>query len=257
MKRTYFKITVNSILFSLLSFVTLLVIFNYSLPRGWAVGLAVTLSALVPLLVIKTGLSAHKKSEKKSQSQARMDGVINGLCFLSQQKLLILFRSAYENLGRTAEIKSGAIFLDGKEAVFLRFWFDSLTKTEVVKIFNKLPKSYSAKVFTYSFDEQVKGFSDRFDERIKLFDGKDAFNLLEKAGVLVPATSPLSDEKPKKASLKGFLDRKKAKSFLRFGLFFMFFSFFVPYKLYYILFGTALSLFAIGVMMFTPKTKKD
>lgn len=253
MKRYHLKITVNSILFTLSSFFILFLVFNYFLSREWAIGLSLTLSSLVPLLVVKTGLSAQKKVKAKAERKERVDGVINGLCFLSQPKLLNLFSSAYEKLGHTVEVRSGAILIDGKTAVFLRFGFDGLTKSEVVKIFNKLPHGYSAKIFALSFSDEVKGFSDRFDERIKLFNGKDAFELLEKAQTLPETQCPLSSEKKLKASLKGFLDRKKAKRFLRFGLFFMFFSLFTPYKLYYVIFGTALSLFAVAIMIFVPR----
>jgi hypothetical protein len=257
MKRLYFKIILNSVLFTILAFFILFVVFNYALTRELALGLSITFSLLVPLLVVKVSLIRQKKHDQTTSRKTQVEKLLNGLCFTAKAKQLSLFASAYEKLGKTASIVSGAIHIPENIAVFLRFSFDGLSKTEVVKIFNKLPNGYSAQIFAYSFDKDIKSFCERFNGRIKLLDGKDAITLLEKAQIPLSNQSPLSEKKPSKVGIKDFLDRKKAKSFLRFGLFFMVFSFFVPYKLYYIIFGTVLSLFAVGLMVFLPKPQPD
>ena len=53
-----------------------------------------------------------------------------------------------------------------------------------------------------------------------------------------------------RALLKPVFTRKRAPKYFFFGMAFLLFSFLVPYKLYYILFGTALTLFSLGISYF-------
>ena len=63
--------------------------------------------------------------------------------------------------------------------------------------------------------------------------------------------TPIDFYKREKVKLRAVLNKKNAKKFIAFGLFFVLSSFFVPIKLYYLIMGGIMILFALTLWFFS------
>jgi hypothetical protein len=133
---------------------------------------------------------------------------------------------------------------DKKVTLFFKFGYEKVEKVDVVKYFNLLDEDFSAVIITNESDTDTLNFAKRFNGRIILYHFKDFYLELKKLGFLPPEKYILLEENPKiKLSFSRFLKRKNAKNFLVFGVAFSVMSFFVPVKIYYLVWsGIFLSL---------------
>lgn len=257
MKNTYIKTTLNTAIFSSAGFLVFFAIFNYFMPRAAAIGIAVTAAALLALPIIKLTLRSEQKRKESLALEKSAAELFVELCFLPHYELVAKFSKAYTALGIKTEKLGGALFLpEHNRTVFLRFGFDGLTKTDIVKVFNKIHTDGEAVIFANDCSAEVKSFVTRFGGKIRIAEKKEIYDLL-KDGEAMPEIKHrlLPADERKKVALSSFLDRKKAKRFLAVGLTFLFFSFFVPLKIYYIVCGSLLCLFALTVIFFVKPAR--
>ena len=77
------------------------------------------------------------------------------------------------------------------------------------------------------------------------------YAFLKENNSLPPEKYEFSDKKLKGLTLlKTLLEKKKAKRFFAFGFIFLAFSYFVPIKVYYVVFGCAFLIFALFLTIF-------
>ncbi|MBE7086711.1 MAG: hypothetical protein E7369_00240 [Clostridiales bacterium] len=255
MKKLYLKSLFNAILSVFICLFFFTVIFIYFTPKKIALCISVTLSLLSGLAIFKHGLEKEKKIFIKNESSKTALKVGTKLCFMKKEAVRNLFYKAFEALNLSPEKKGYNIYLNQSgETCFFIFGFDGLSKTDVVKAFNRLSEKANAVIYCFEAPLPVQEFAKRFKGRIKIQDYLEVYNLLSRANLLVD-TSDIDVEfiDQKKAKLSQFLDRKKAVKFLALGGFFMALSLFVPLKLYYLISGSALVIFAVCVMLFVKK----
>lgn len=259
MKNTYIKTTLNTAIFSLAGFFIFFAIFNYFIPRAAAIGVAVTSASLLALLIIKLTLRAEKKRKETLAFEKSISELFEELCFMPRYELVARFSKAYNALDIKTEKIGGALFLpELNRTIFFLFSFDGLTKTDIVKVFNKIHTDGDAVIFANDCATEVKSFATRFGEKIRIAEKKEIYHIL-KDGEAMPEIKhrlPSADER-KKVAFSSFLDRKKAKRFLVVGLTFLFFSFFVPLKVYYIVCGSLLCIFSLTVIFFVKPARKS
>ena len=224
---------------------------NYALPRPASYVLAATLAVIFTIFAVN--FSAGKKTAKfiSAKTERKYNAVMTKLNLSEDKFVSDLFEKALKADGLKAEKKRGCVHLpDEKKTVFFRFGFDGVNKTELVKCFNKTDKNCKTEIYSETFSDEIKEFAARFNGKMVLTDGKEAFALLEKHGLL-PKDAAIIEEKQKAAfDFSRLLDKKRAKNYLVFGLFFVFLSYFVPIKGYYLVFGAVFLTLALILRLF-------
>lgn len=250
------KITLSFILDTAFYFIAGFFLFfiplNFYLPRPAAYVLSATFAIIFTLFTIKLSLNKRNKKFSSAEKEKNYSAIMTTLNLADEKYLSDLFNAAFREEGYVTEKKHGGIFIAEKnKTVFMRFGFDGVTKTDVVKCFNKIPKPQKAEIYSEKFSDEVKDFAARFGGKIILTDGKAAFDLLEKHSLLPKAGFTLQNEDKKPAvDFSLLLNKKRAKSYLAFGLLFVFLSYFAPIKGYYLTFGALFLIFSLVLKLF-------
>lgn len=232
-------------------FVLSFIFVNYFVPRPASFVLAATFAVIFTLFGVKLSLDKKRKTFSSKEKEKIFGSVMTRLNLMDEKSVVDLFAKAFAKEGFCPEKKNGGIFIREKNTTaFFKFRFDGVSKTDVVKCFNKIIKNQKAEIFSETFTDEVKAFAARFGGKIILTDGKTAFGLLEKHSLLPKEKISLDDENGKKPNFARLLDKKRAKSYLAFGLLFTVLSYFAPIKVYYLVFGAAFLVLALILRLF-------
>lgn len=238
------------------SFLLTIVISSYFLGTPFNLIFSICLSLIFTLFAFKYFYSKRYKKRLLEIRKKEQDAVTSNLCFYTKPKLLSLFEKAFSLKGERVEKRTTHLFLpDKNQALFFVFSFDGVKKVDVVKAFNKLKENQTALIYAIDFLAETENFAKRFNGRIILQNGNTVYNLLKETNLLPKKSTPLSQEKTKKASLGNFLERKNSTRYFLFGGLFLLLSFIVPFKIYYIVIGSLLMIFAL-VLKFFIKDKE-
>lgn len=224
---------------------------NYFIARPASYVLAATFALVFTVFCVK--ISVDKKNFRFSSKEAekRYADAMTRLNLSDEKTVAELFDKALKQEGYATEKKNGGIFIREKNlTAFFMFRFDGISKTDVVKCFNKLGKSKKAEIYSETFSDEVKDFVARFGGKIILVDGKAAFGLLAKHSLLPKEKFQLEDYGKKGVDFSRLLDKKRAKSYLAFGLLFTVLGYFAPIKGYYLVFGAAFLILALILRLF-------
>ncbi len=219
-----------------LSFIITFLLLNFYIERPFSVIFGVCIAIPIFLIAIdKMKKRSNKKGLDKEKNKA-VKNMCGSLCLLEHSKIIELFERSINRRGyRTLRKKSGIFIEEQKCAVFVMFSFDSITKTDVVKVFNKIPSTYKAYIFGECAEPELLDFIARFDGRIEFVDGGKTYELLNSTNCL-PKIQPLSKTKPMFFSnfLSRLFVRKNSKKYLTFGILFLLMSSFVVVKFFYV-----------------------
>ncbi len=239
------------------SFFISLIFFNYFVifPINLvAAGCVSGLSAVLGAKLVSVRGEKKKLSAAESAEFADFSIRIN---VMPDKEVINLAKTVAEKRGYKSEVKNGGLyFKDERLYAFFKFGFDTLTKADVVKAFNKLEADDRAILVSENPNEEIKTFAARFDGKIEISDGKEFFIAVKSAELLPKTGFTLLPEKKKKGNFTLLLDRKKAKNYLFFGSLFVVFSFFVPIKVYYLAVGGSL-LAASVLIRFVGKNERE
>lgn len=253
------KITLASVFDTLFYFVAGFFLFfvfvNFYIMRPASYVLSATLAVIFTLFCVKLSVSKKQKKFSSLAQEKLFNAVMTQLNLSDDKTVLSLFSKAFREEGLLLEKKCGDIFIPDKNtAVFFRFNFDGVSKTDIVKCFNSIHKSEKAEIYSETFSEEIKNFAARFGGKVILTDGRAAFSLLEKHNLLPKEDVEILDNEKKPAlDFSRLLDKKRAKNYLVFGLLFVFLSYIAPIKGYYVAFGAAFLIFAL-ILRFFGKT---
>ena len=230
------------------SFFISLIFFNYfaAFPINLvAAGSVSGLSAVFGAKLVSVRGEKKKLSAADAEKYADFSVRIN---VMPEKEVISLAKAISEKRGYKSEVKRGGLyFKDERLYAFFKFGFDTLTKADVVKAFNKIGKGDRAILVSESPNEEIKTFAARFDGRLEISDGKDFFAATKSAELLPKTGFTLLPEKKGKGNFALLLDRKKAKNYLIFGSLFVIFGFFVPIKFYYLTVGGIMLAFSLFV----------
>ncbi len=250
MGRTLFSIVSDVIFLFVGFFVAFFIILNYFIGRVNAIILSLWLAFFFALLTGRKFLKNRRKTLLTASQLKECQDTMNALNFMTSNQVTSIFYKAFE-LSALAPVKiKGGILTKDNKLYFLKFSFDGITKTDVVRFYNRLLREQTAVICSESFSTEISDFARRFGKRIILLDGSECYALLKKNGCL-PKAVEVFDAKPVKIKPHAnFVARKNAKKLLLFGVVFCAMSFFVPFKVYYIVCGCLMLFLSITVKLF-------
>ena len=246
---------ISDILFYSFAFFFLsFVIINYFVKRPFSFVLSATLALLLTLLFAKLSVNKSKKKEISAKEQKLYASVMTELNLLPEQKTTELFATLFRAQGYEVKPKRGGLFIPERNVLsFTVFGYETVTKAYIVKVFNRLSNGEKAEIYSENFSAEISAFSMLFNGKIVLKDGKEIFGLLKEYSLLPNTDRSLSAPIAKKIDFPAFLDKKRAKNYLVFGLSFVILSYFVPIKIYYLAFGVFFLVFSL-ILRFFGKT---
>lgn len=245
------SVILDTLFYMLAGFTLSFVAVNYFLAPPASYVLATTFAIVFTLLFVKISADKRQKKFSSKEKEKRFNDAMTRLNMTSEKTVADLFEKALKKEGLSTEKKKGGVFIPEKNTTaFFFFRFDGVSKTDVVKCFNKIGKNQKAKIYSENFSDEVTAFAARFGGKIILTDGRQAFDLLEKHDLLPKEKIDLDEEEKKRFDFSRLLDKKRAKSYLAFGLLFTLLSYFAPIKGYYLVFGVAFLTLALILRLF-------
>lgn len=241
------SLIIDALFCAFIWFILIFVILYYFFPRPLAITFSAVIAFLLAAIFIKRALLKQEKIYLSQKQKKERDAALTALKLSSHDKRCATFEKALNNAKYSTEYKSGGIIIkDKNSALFPLFSFDSLTKTDVVKVFNSVESNSVAYILCDDCPPDIKNFADRFDGRIKIYGADEAYKFLSDNKSLPEMKFALSEKKPLTISaFKNIFQKKKAKSLLGFGLIFIAMSYFVSIKTYYVVCGCAFLFLAL------------
>lgn len=241
-------------------FIVCLCVFYYFIAYPFSIIVSVSVALIITVFASKILLTKQGKTKlKEKDKKSYLESMIR-LNLMKENKLIDLFVLAIAKSEKVSKIKNGFYHYATNTLYIVKFCFEGITKKDVVKAFNQLEHQEDKVVFyCESYSQEIKDFAQRFNGKITLLDGKDAFHLLKDSNLLPTEDFSSYYKEKKKVRFKTeILDRKNAKKFFLFGAVFCAFSFFVPIKAYYLFCGCAMMTFAVFLKLFgKTQVKKD
>lgn len=194
------------------------------------------------------------KSKKYKNTQSILKRDYDFSCFrvaiqtMSVLKLTSTIKKIIPHKYCPKSIKGDIHFIKNGESYILTFYYiDELKHNSLLNIVkNKICDNLI--VFCSSYTQEAKSISGVFTNKsIELIDLEQLFEILNSKNVLID-TSNINLEKPKKTIkqiLKNIISRDKSKSYFIGGIVLLFTSLIIPYKIYYILFSSALFILSV------------
>ncbi|MBQ7348763.1 MAG: hypothetical protein IJW47_02085 [Clostridia bacterium] len=258
MKKFYLSVTLDGILCAFIYFLLTFIILNYFTERAVSLVLSITLSLVLTLFTVKLLSEKRQKSGINNSESKLKDKIITQLNFMTKSQANNIFIKAFNRQGIATEKRRDGIFLpDKKTLVFIKFGYQQLSKADVVKIYNSIKKNESAEVYAEAFQPEIKEFTSRF-VKIRLFDGDKAYTLLKNGECLSEINCTVPEIKSTKNNLTlNVFNKKRAKTFFGFGIFFLLSSFFVPIKIYYVICGCLMLIISLICVFFGKRTENN
>ena len=251
MKKYSLAFYVDIIFAFIISFILSTVLVSYFLPFPYSVIVSFCLAVIFSVFTVKLLKKRRENRLEAEREKENLSAVTDFLNSSAAKSNCELFFNAYKNLNKFPQKTEGGICLAcDNTSVFLRFSFDPVKKSDIFKIANKLRAERKAVIFSETFSDEVVLFAARFNGKIILKDGKDAYELLKSANSLPKVTTAAIKEKKPSADFSRLLDKKRAKNYLIYGVFFTVLSYFAPIKLYYLIFGAVFLLFSLIIRLF-------
>ena len=250
--RTIFSIFLDTLFYTFITFLLCLILLCSFFSIKYALFLSLLFAFLVMLISIKSLNKKNSNLKLKNKDALKMEQLCYSLCIMQQkEKYAYLFSLLLQNNIKAEKRYGGAFIKDSNAVLYLLYDFSPLTKTQIVKTFNSVPKTTTIYILSNDFDKQTQDFANRFDGRIKLVDKKTFYLFVKEKDFFPKEILPLPKEK--RVGLKDFatlLDKRKAKHFLLFGLVFIGMSYFAPIKLYYLICGSLFLIYAVILRAF-------
>lgn len=252
--RTTFSIFSDAVFSAFTTFLLSLVILNYYVDRPYSLVFATCFGLIISIIVYKRLSEKTRVAKLNKKERLAVSNMVSALNLYTKAEQNQLFLRALENANYTAEKRNGGLYLsEYSVAIFPCFGFNAVDKTAVVKAFNYINKSYTAYILAGEFSKDILQFIERFDGKIKAIDGVKVYGFLNKQGCLPKTKIDLTEKDRPHINLTALFDRKKAKRFLLFGILFLFMSYLVPIKLYYVIFGCIFLIYSL-ICRFYGKT---
>lgn len=243
---SFFNIIIATFIFFILSLAFFLGYFKYAV----AISLSITLSLLFALIYFFFSKKKQQAKRIKNKEAKNIDELMIELNFISKQNLYSTFTKAFNAKNKTVEkVNRGLYLKEDKTLIFFVFSFEGVTKSDVLQAYNMLKKEDKCLIYSSFCSPETEKFIERFGGLIQLENKKNIYSLLKDASLLPKSTHILLDYNTKK-TFKNYFNKKNAKRFLSFGIILVLMSFFVYYKIYYLIFGIAFLIFSSISLLF-------
>jgi len=247
----YFSLFLDVIFSALIMFILSFVIINYYIELKFAITFAIILSVPVAIIAYKRITEKRKSDSDKKAEQIKIEQLNAELSLYTQTELNDLFYKALSKGSFNPNRKNGAIYINNKDVILVRYGETGARKADVVKAFNLSLPNGKAYLIAQSFQKELLSFIERFGGTVIPVDDKKTYKFLEGLNCLpTPKIPALPTKQTKKRIKLAFFHRKKSKSYFMFGLVFLLMSFIVPIKLYYIIVGCIFLTISLSLKIF-------
>lgn len=249
--RTFIPLIIDTILSLFLSFILFLLFTNYFFPRPYSIITALILAGLFTLFAFKVLSKNRVKKITKSHDRKEFENTITQLNFMTKAELCDFFEKVLIKKGYSPIKRRNMIYIKDKKALlFFKFGFESVIKSDVLKAFNAKNKNDTSFILSETFSPEVKAFGARFD-KVVLVSAEEIYKYLKDNDSIPEFKYSFNTTKfDRVKAFKSLLDRKKTKTYVLFGVIFLFMSYFVPYKLYYVIVGALFLIFSLICLLF-------
>ena len=259
MKKISLAVIVDTLFISFCLFILSFAIIYCFLSRSASFILSLTITFSGGLLSFYLLYQNFKKSQISGEEKNFINDLLNQLCFNTDKENSLLIEKAISNLKiKHEKTKNGLIVINDEFLVYPKITFEGLKESDIIRAYNKLTNRQKAIIVYFKCSEEVKTFGKKFGGKILLTHANSVCFLLKKGNALPQIKIKLSlPKKEFREKLKGILTKKRAKNYFCIGLGFLLFSLFVPFKAYYIIFGSVtLILSVITYFLKKPETEK-
>ncbi len=252
MKSFYLTAVIDAVFTSIASFIMLLILFSYFIPHPYNVILSGVIALLLSLFAFKHQVKKGKKRGDNIILNKKYIDTMTQFCLTPTTELLDLMEKLIKKENLSVERKRGGLFIkDKKVFIFIKFTFDGINKTDVVKYFNRITQKEKAVILSNEFSVSVREFADRFNGKVILIDGRLIFERLTHHQMLPENKyTILNKQVAKPKILTNLNNKKRAKSFFTFGLIFLGMSYFAPIKIYYLIVGGLMLIFSLVLRLY-------
>lgn len=257
MKNVTLPVIIDCILTSFTAFLLSFVLVNYGIEKPFSYIIALCIGLLFGLMAFKFFTGKQKDIKLKKSEESLCQKVIIELCFNKKEFAEQLFFKAFQLKNLNPVKRFNGIYIESERKVhYFLFSFDGVKKSQIVKSFNMAGKDNETVLWADSFNKDIVDFATKFNGRVILCDGKKAFVTLKEFDLLPKEFCPVASAVKSKPNIKlNILNKKKAKNYLLFGVTFLIMSYFVYFKVYYIVFGCLFLMLSLVAILFGKNNK--
>lgn len=252
MKRFDISVILDGIFAGFAVFFTLFIIFSTfaGATTVWICSLLIGAAAAVA----GTFLIAKRRG-KKALKSADIPKKENLMFYLALHGTDKTFIKLFGEFGKTVIKTPRGLYLESADCyLYPCFSFDGLTKSRIGEIYKKA-NGKTAYILAPAFSDDLRSFTRIFGDKIRLFGGEEVYELFKKADMLPPELNSVKKHSKKeafKAAARTVFTRRRSPRYFVFGITFLLFSFLVPFKLYYIVFGSIMMILALLCLFVSP-----
>ena len=250
MKNFSLFIIIDSAFKFLLIFMINLIWTLYFIQTPWlCIVLSIILSIAFLTLIKFIGNKNDKKNKVKLFEHKKFESIRATFIYMPQTEVLQFFF----NLAKTkhkALLKNDYILVNNKTALFPFIKNQELSSDKIIEIYNMINSQEIAKIIILcnKISNNAEQVVENFKRQTIILDFNQTYTQLLKEYNYYPKT--LIEEKPKtkktfKQLLKIAFNKKRTRGYIVSSLFIIFSSFFVAYRIYYLIVATILLIFAL------------
>lgn len=257
MKKLSFRVFSDGAFTLFTSFCVSFVLLSFFIKMPYSIIIAASLALIISVLAVKRIANKTFNSGLKKEDEKKMNETIGELNIMTKQKIVSLFSKAFGKKGLFVKRRSGGLYSPKEKTLYLfHFGFIVLSKNDVVNAVNKLSNGEKTVIYTHEIKDGVSEFAVRFNGKAEILGEKEVYALLKETDCIPePTFTPVGSRHFKDAALKAF-SKKRAPKFFGLGLLFLFCSFFVPFRIYYAVFGSALLIVSL-ICVLVPERKSE
>ncbi len=216
--------------------------------------LAIAISIISGILLKLIFKKLHSQTNIKIKEQKKIKEISNQLLFLDEKKVYNFFNTVltkkFDNI--VLQKKYFIINNEKNKTAFLPFYKNfSLHENDILSIYNEINKNKINKlyIFCVNYNSEALRLSKLVKEcEIILLNEYDAFKKILQPLNIYPETKPIFKEN-KKLQAKEYLylafNKSQTKKYFFGAVIMVFFSFFTPFRIYYLIFSSLFFVFAI------------
>ena len=234
------------------SFLLVLALSGWIMPRVPGFLTAFAAAGLLTLLCYRVrskkelAFALRKKDEKEAEALA-VQMNFNSLA----ENLAILERAAQKAEIPFERRKNALFFPAQNKLVCPRFSFDGVSNSEIALAYAERKEDTAAVILSADFSANAKKFAEKFGKKIKLVPIAPLYARLKELDALPPISERFT---PKRRSASEWMEliflKSSSRGYFTAGAMLLILSFIVPYKLYYVISGTVLTLFSLFLRFF-------
>ncbi len=239
------SVFLDGIFVAVVLFLLFSMLFMLFLPPTACYVLALCLAIGISIILYKFMFEKKSKLTQQSSLLKKAESLAVQLNLMTHTEVLNIFERAYKALNKCVKKQKGVLIIEDEKLVILpKFSFDGISKTDLVKANTLTTGDYNLYVYSGEYSTDFTQFASRF-LGVTLIPLTECYQLLEKTDTLPEFKYNTFPKKQRPKILNNVFQKKRAKNFLAFGIFFLISSYFVPLKTYYIISGAVMLIIAL------------